>query len=149
MPVNYYELYDKLMERAGHPKTPPAEAAACREKARKIMEKHLQPSYRSSNSPFTDDTIVTGRDGYPAYGSPAWDAWVKTMRAQRQAASARVAEDLLKNQWRWNSEYYDRNGNPRPTQADTDEDYVEDTYAYDPEDNEGEYYDYLQNEGWT
>jgi hypothetical protein len=122
---DYYAMYDKLLERAAHPKTPLAEAAACRAKATEIMEKHLQNSNRS----FTVyDTKITSRDGRPwqaaapgAVNFATNDYWAEYM--------ARLAA----NQWQWNTEYYDKEGKPRPQE----EDIVEEEYRYDKE--EGDY----------
>ncbi len=131
MPVDYYAMYAKLLQRAGHHGTPPAEAAACREKATEIMQKHLQPDTHNSHSPFTDQTAVTGRDGHPwepPFGTKLHDEWTDAVNKIRQQQAQRVAEDLAMNQWRWNTEYYDQHGNPKANEADLDE--TEDKYTY-------------------
>lgn len=120
----------------------PEEKAALLAKARELEDKH------KLSSPFTDDTTVTSRDGftfygtspYPyPYGSPEWEAWAEGIRKERQAQAQKIAEDLAKNQWKWNSEYYDRFGNPKPQRGDDYDDIMEETYKYDPQGEDEDY----------
>lgn len=132
-----------LRAKAADPVVPPAESAALLEKARE-----LEAKYRNGSSPFTNDTTVTGRDGFtffgvPPFGSPEWDKWAEAIRKERQAQAQRVADDLLRNQWRWNTEYYDQFGRPRPQRSPDHDDIMEETYKFDPEDDpEDEDYGY-------
>lgn len=120
---DYLRKARALRAKAADPVVPAPEAKALLEKAAE-----LEAKYRNSNSPFTDETTVTSRDGRPSYGSPLYEAWVDAMNIRRQAQAQKIAEDLLENQWMWNTEYYDKDGKPRPTEADEDEDYGYETF---------------------
>jgi hypothetical protein len=126
-----------LRAKAADPAVPAAERRALLDKATELESK-----YRNPSSSFTFDTIITGRDGIPPWSSgPAWDAWAEAIRNARKTQAEKIAEDLRNNQWRWNSEYYDRFGNPKPyVDPDLDDVYEED-YRYDPEEDEDEGYD--------
>lgn len=127
-----------LRAKAADPVVPDVERRALLEKARE-----LEAKYGNANSPFTNDTTVLGRDGRPPYGSPGWYTWVEVQRMYRQQQATQTAEDLAREQWRWNTEYYDIHGNPRRNEADTDDDYLEETYAWEDEDAN---YDILQED---
>ena len=47
---------------------------------------------------------------------------------------------LFKNQYKWNDKYYDKDGNPRPQEADEDAMYAE-GYKYDPTGEDQDYYE--------
>jgi hypothetical protein len=118
-----------LRELAEHPNTPEHEAALARDRL-----KAMEAKYGNSNSRSTDNTTTTNRSGQPGfryrYGSPDWNAWADEYNAQRRKTAEQIAEELLRNQWIWNSEYYDMNGNPRPTEADnTNEDEFYDIFT--------------------
>lgn len=116
---DYAQKARALRAKAADPVVPEAERQALLEKAAELEAKYSKP-----NSPFTDQTTVTSRDGF---GKSAYDLWVEAQNRIRYEQARKVAEDLLKNQWIWNSEYYDRNGKPHANEADTDN--VED-YGY-------------------
>ena len=118
---DYARIARALRAKAADPVVPPAERAALLEKATE-----LETKYRNANSRFTDDTTTTSRDGFPAYGSPEWTIWAESFNAERRRHAQKIAEDLARNQWRWNNGGFD-------------DDYMEDTYKYEPEDEDAGY----------
>lgn len=117
----------------------PEEKAALLAKAREFEAKHAEAVTQYSR--FTDDTTVTSRDGRPPYGTRDWDEWFEVMKNIRKAQAERIAEDLQRNQWRWNSEYYDQDGKPKPQRSPDYDDIMEETYKYDPGEDEDYGYD--------
>lgn len=125
MPFDNLDRARKLRAKAADPAVPPAEAKTLREKAAELEAKE-----RKLNSPPTDNTSATGFGNHPEYGTTPWEEWAKTFNDARLRKAQQVAQDLLKNQWRWNSEYYDENGKPYGPDVD---DIMEEDYKYEPE----------------
>jgi Protein of unknown function (DUF2786) len=110
-----------LRAQAADPGIGEAERAAFTEKADK-----LEAKYGNSSSPSTDDTTVTGRDG----------RWVRQPAGFRPTADQEYWDEymrnIVKNQYQWNTKYYDKDGNPKPGYGGPDvDDLYEDEFKYD------------------
>ncbi len=116
---DYAQKARALRAKAADPVVTESERNSLLAKARE-----LEAKYGNRSSPFTNHTTVTSRDGRPSGGyQPSDQYWVDYM------------EGLVRNQWRWNSEYYDRGGNP--VHEDEDSMY-EEAYKYEEADYEKE-----------
>ena len=112
-----------------------APGSGATEPERKLAKEKADELERKINSASTNDTTTIGRDGFWRRDTPGYDAWVDSVQRARQERASKIAEDLLHNQWRWNSEYYDQNGNPKePPKEDED-------YGYEAFNEKSEYYD--------
>jgi hypothetical protein len=123
------------------------------EEAKTLLAKaaELEAKYGNRSSPSANDTTTTSRSGQWDYSNTEYLAWAEAIRRHRQAEAMRVAEDLLKNQWRWNREYYDQNGNPFDTGPNPNpdpDDLIAEEYKTDPED-EDYGYDIFEGEETT
>lgn len=109
----------------------PEEKAALLAKA-----KELEVKYGNFNSPFTDDTIVTSRDG-------RWSTVdIERIRRERAERAWKIANDLLRSQFLWNSEYYYPDGTPKPQEpAEPDPPKEDEDYGYETFTEKSEYYD--------
>jgi hypothetical protein len=129
-----------LRAKAADPVVPDAERQALLEKAQ-----DLETRYSNGKPSTINDTTVTSHDGRSYRPEP--QSWYSQHRYSQQ-----VLFDLLKNQWQWNTEYYDRNGTPKPA-GPTADDLYEETYKYadnDPEDEDEDYgYDLFEGEDYA
>lgn len=125
-----FDLLDrarKLRAKAADPAVPVPERALLVEKAKELEER-----YRKENPPLTNQTIPPTP---PRFGAPDWDEVAQVFHDVRMQRAAKIAQDLLDNQWRWNTEYYDRDGNPTQPGPDVDDIYEEE-YKYAEEDED-------------
>jgi hypothetical protein len=136
--TDYLRTARLLRAKAADPVVPETERRALLDRAEK-----LEAKYRKPNSPPTDNTATsTGPPTGPfSYNStfvywdfPGPDGKTPPPTDEDLRKYWVVLQDLLKNQWMWNTEYYDKDGNPRP-QPDVDDIYEED-YKYDEDDDE-------------
>jgi hypothetical protein len=114
--------------------TTPAEREMLLEKARELEAKHrkLNPPPTDNTTTFTGDSFWLHGAPPPKYSSTEWNEAADTLNDARMKRAAKIAQDLLDNQWRWNTEYYDKDGNPVQARPDVDDIYEED-YKYEPE----------------
>lgn len=159
---DYLQLARDLRAKAAY-KPPPGsslEAVGAEEAAALIAKaEELERKYGNPNSRLTNDTVTTSRDGHTmtyhefisslyrfhAEGNGRYSPYNAPPRNEaeyerRRQQSERIAEDLLKNQYRWNDKYYDEEGNPKPQTPD-EATIVEEQYAYAPNEDEDEDYD--------
>ncbi len=115
-----------LRRKAADPVTTPGERESLLAKARELEAKY--PDAKGGYFSFTiQDTTITSRDGRPSGGYTPSDAfWTEYM------------ERLVRNQWQWNSEYYNRDGSPVVPDEDA---MYEEAYKYDGTDYEQEHDD--------
>lgn len=127
MPRDYQETIRALRAKANDRATGPDERAALLAKANEMEAK-----YGNSNSGSTDDTTIFSRDG-----RGRWVPWTPPVPAPTHTAEfwREYLTNLAARQWMWNTEYYDRDGNP-VTKPDVDNIYEEE-YRYEPEEEDG------------
>lgn len=125
MAIDYLETARKLRAKAADPVVPDTERQALLERATDLEARYSKPK-----SPSTDDTTVTD-SGFNIRWAPGTKP--PTSRPFYPTTDYReVLRRLAKNQWMWNTQYYDRYGNPRRPQ----EDIVEEDYRYESTDYE-------------
>jgi hypothetical protein len=134
VPFDKLDRARKLRAKAASPAVTAPEAKMLREKAAE-----LEAAYRKDNPPPTNHTTTFTGDSFwlrggsaPKYDSKEWNEAADTLNDARMRQAAKIAKDLLDNQWRWNTEYYDKDGNPVQARPDVDDIYEED-YKYEPE----------------
>jgi hypothetical protein len=130
---DYLAKARQLRVKAADPAVPKPEREALEKKARE-----LETKYGKVNFPFTDDTTVTDRSGGAEgdlFTNGAWIYYPKPDPMNRATATywAEYLQKLAENQWQWNTEYYDKDGNPR---VQEEEDIVEEEYRYDEEESD-------------
>jgi hypothetical protein len=91
----------------------------------------LEAKYGNSNSPSTDDTTVTGNDGYWSVRFTSWQTAETFADQERRARAAwDTLWDLHRNQAAWNKEW-DRS-------TPDEDDLISEEYKYDHDECEEE-----------
>lgn len=166
-PDEWRDVVRALRAKADDKVTSEPEANALRAKATELEDK-----YCKSNSPPTNDTTTTSRDGnwttydeflaafyrtgvydvYHAYMSSPQTTETYPTRPSRHTSGKSTTEDvwdilnkLRENQYQWNDRYYDKDGKPKPGYGG-EEDIVEDSYREQPDEDNG--YDMKEGDDW-
>jgi hypothetical protein len=128
MPFDLLDRARKLRAKAADPAVPKPERDALIEKAKELESRH-----RNLNPPPANQTIPPTPG---TFGTPDWEEVARVFNDARMRRAAKIAQDLLDNQWKWNTEYYDKEGNPKQPGPDLD-DIIDEDYKYAEEDENG------------
>ena len=130
MPRDYLDIARKLRVLAADRATPDEQRPALLKRAAELEEKYAPKP--NPTSPPTYDTIIT--NGIRITWAPGARPNTFTTDHRTPWPDGKlfdsILDELVKNQWMWNTEYYDRYGNPKPQTPKPEEDIVEEKWQY-------------------